>query len=263
MVIYKLLIVQRLVILMTNKIIYEESFFKNLNKLTGVPIGKIRKYAKENNPFNILEHPMVVNPNKEQLEKICKLNEFIASYNVLRMNEEENKIKFKSPIDAGKYFLALLGGMKDKERFMVAFLDTSNSIIETKTVSEGSIASAIVYPREILKMAIANDCKSIMLSHNHPGGSINSSRADRAITQRIVDIFQPLDIKVLDHIIVGGGKYSSMAEEGYLPNDVLDKANYEPTLLTDKNQTEEIIITQNDDFNYNKDDYEEDEELEM
>lgn len=241
---------------MTNRIQYEDSFLKSINKLTGIPINKIRKYAKENNPFNILEHPLVVEPNEKQLERICKLNEFIASYNVLRMNEEENRIKFKSPKDAGQYFLALLGGKRDHERFMVAFLDNSNSIIEARTVSEGDIASAVVYPRKILKMAMANDCKSIMIAHNHPGGSVNPSREDKALTQRIVDIFQPLDIRVLDHIIVGGGKYSSMAEDGYLPSDVLDKANYEPISLDGKDQIEERIMTYENDF-------EEDEEMEI
>jgi len=249
---------------MTNRIQYEDSFLKSINKLTGIPINKIRKYAKENNPFNILEHPLVVESNENQLEKISKLNEFIASYNVLRMNEEENRIKFKSPTEAGQYFLALLGGERDKERFMVTFLDNSNSIIETRTVTEGGIASAVVYPRDILKMAMANDCKSIMLSHNYPGGSIHSSNEDRTITQRIVDIFHPLDIKVLDHIIVGGGRYSSMAEEGYVPNSSIDKANYEPISLVNKDQTEESIMGyQNDDFNNNKYDNEEDDELEM
>ncbi|WFD10844.1 JAB domain-containing protein [Tepidibacter hydrothermalis] len=241
---------------MTNRIQYEDSFLKSINKLTGIPINKIRKYAKENNPFNILEHPLVVEPNEKQLERICKLNEFIASYNVFRMNEEENRIKFKSPKDAGQYFLALLGGKRDHERFMVAFLDNSNSIIETRTVSEGDIASAVVYPRKILKMAMANDCKSIMIAHNHPGGSINPSREDKALTQRIVDIFQPLDIRVLDHIIVGGGKYSSMAEDGYLPSEVSDKANYEPISLDGKHQIEERIMTYENDF-------EEDEEMEI
>src|SRR5665648_303393 len=95
----KLKLLKRLMMNMKNKITYKDSFFKNLNRLTGIPISKIKDYAKENNPFNILEHPMVVNPNEKQLEKIGMLNEFMASYNVLRMNEEESKIKFQSPTD--------------------------------------------------------------------------------------------------------------------------------------------------------------------
>ena len=217
---------------MATKEKYSDSFFRSLNKLTGIPMSKLKSYAKENNPFNILEHPGVVDPNDKQLEKINKLNEFIASYNVLKLDQENEKITFKSPNDSGKYFASLLSGVKDKERFLVAFLDNSNSIIELRTVSQGTTNMAVVYPRDILKMALANDCSSIMLSHNHPGGSLKASHEDIALTQRIVDIFRPLDIKVLDHIIVGGYSFSSMAENGVLPNDRMDVANYEPIKLT-------------------------------
>jgi DNA repair protein RadC len=217
---------------METKAKYSDSFFQSLNKLTGIPMSKLKSYAKDNNPFNILEHPGVVEPNDRQLEKLNKLNEFIASYNVLKLDQENEKITFKSPNDSGKYFASLLGGVKDKERFLVAFLDNSNSIIELRTVSQGTTNMAVVYPRDILKMALANDCSSIMLSHNHPGGSLKASPEDVTLTQRIVDIFRPLDIKVLDHIIVGGYSFSSMAENGVLPNDRMDVANYEPIKLS-------------------------------
>lgn len=129
---------------MTKRIQYKDSFFKSLNKLTGVPIGKIRDYAKENNPFNILEHPMVLNPNVKQLEKIHKLNEFISSYNVLKATEEKNRIQLSTAEASGEYFKALLSGMKDKERFLIAFLDNGNRIIEIKTVSVGTVESTTV-----------------------------------------------------------------------------------------------------------------------
>ncbi|WP_051533818.1 JAB domain-containing protein [Desulfitibacter alkalitolerans] len=136
-----------------------------------------------------------------------------------------------STIIAGQYFLALLGGMKDKERFMVAFLDSGNNIIETKTMSEGSIGQTAVYPREILKYALACDCNAMILAHNHPGCSVNPSLEDKAFTQRIVDIFHPLGIKVLDHIIVGGASYSSMKERGNIPEKCKSTANYEAITL--------------------------------
>lgn len=243
---------------MARNIKYSENFFRSLNALTGIPMKKIQAYAKENNPFNILEHPMVVEPNEKQLEKINKLNEFISSYNLLKMEEEENRIKFRSPNDAGKYFLSLLGGMKDKERFMVAFLDNSNSIIETRTISEGGINMAVVYPRDILKIAIANDCTSMILAHNHPGGSTNPSREDKSLTQKIVDIFHPIDIKVLDHIIVGGGRYSSMAEDRYLPEVSLNKACYDPIPLhgTEEAKEKNIEYQREDEMDF-------DEEMEL
>ncbi|WZL72076.1 JAB domain-containing protein [Clostridiaceae bacterium 35-E11] len=229
---------------MATKAKYSDSFFQSLNKLTGIPMSKLKSYAKENNPFNILEHPGVVEPNDRQLEKLNKLNEFIASYNVLKLDQENDRITFKSPNDSGKYFASLLGGVKDKERFLVAFLDNSNSIIELRTVSQGTTNMAVVYPRDILKMALANDCSSIILSHNHPGGSLRASNEDVGLTQRIVDIFKPLDIKVLDHIIVGGYSYSSMAENGVLPSNKMDVANYDPIELTasEEEQAEYISV---------------------
>jgi len=114
---------------------------------------------------------------------------------------------------------------------MVAFLDNGNNVIETKIMSEGSISQAMVYPREILKHAIACDCRAIILAHNHPGASTHFSPEDRALTQRIVDIFHPLEIKVLDHIVVGGTSYSSMAERGEIPQQCKSTANYEVIAL--------------------------------
>ncbi|QUH31097.1 JAB domain-containing protein [Vallitalea guaymasensis] len=210
-----------------------EIFIKSLNALTGISLKKIKNYSKGNTPFNILEHPMVVEPNEKQLTKINMLNEFISSYKVLRMKEEQEQIRFGCPSESGEYFLSLLGGMKDRERFMIAFLDNNNHIIETRVVSEGTVDMAAVYPRDILKIAIANDCSGMILSHNHPGKSLIFSREDIEITQKMVDIFHPLNIRVLDHIVVGGNQYSSLAEKGCLPNMPLNKARYEPIPLSD------------------------------
>jgi DNA repair protein RadC len=71
------------------------------------------------------------------------------------------------------------------------------------------------------------------LSRFHPGGSTNFSPEDRALTQRFVDIFHPLEIKVLDHIVVGGTRYSSMAEQGEIPHQCVSKANYEVIALSE------------------------------
>lgn len=216
---------------MNKDIQHIENFLKGLTSLTGLPSRKVRQYLKVNNPFNILEHPHILEPNEKQLEKIGLLNEFISSYNILKIYESNEKIVLNSSTISGQYFSALLGGMKDKERFMVAFLDSGNNIIETKTMSEGSIGQTAVYPREILKYALACDCKSMILAHNHPGRSLSFSTEDKLLTQRIVDIFHPLEIKILDHIIVGGNSYSSMAEKGELPDLRSGAANYKAVVL--------------------------------
>lgn len=218
---------------------YTNNFLKGLTNLTGIPLKKAQEYSKENNPFNILEHPSIIEPNEKQLQKIGLLNEFIASYNLLKAHESENKVKFSTPEQAAAYFVPLLSGIKDKERFMVAFLDNGNNIIHTKVVSKGTIAQAVVYPRDILKEALACDCKGMLLAHNHPGGSDKPSNEDKALTQKLVNIFQPLDIRILDHIVVAGVNYCSMAEKGYMPTETNEKASYEPIKVEDKSILEE------------------------
>lgn len=227
---------------MTSRKVYEESFYKNLNKLTGIPIGKIKDYAKKNNPFNILEHPSVIDLTDRQLDKINKLNDFVSTYNVLRMEEENARIQITCPQEAGDYFNALIGSKRDRERFMVAFLDTSNKIIETKTISEGTVDSAVIYPRDVLKMALANDCKGILLAHNHPSGKMTPSSPDIAITQRMLNIFKPLDIKIIDHVIVSAGKYVSFAEEQMLEDLNNELADYKPIKVGEDTNLEDEDI---------------------
>ncbi len=170
----------------------------------------------------MLEHPKTIAPNKQQLEKIHVLNEFISAYRLLKLQENENKLVFDSSKVAGEYFVSLLSGIKDREKFMAAFLDTGNNLIETRTFSEGSIGEAAVYPRMILKAALDCDCKSILLAHNHPGGSRIPSIQDRDITERLISIFAPLQISVLDHIIVANSQYHSMAEKEGMPQPSRD-----------------------------------------
>ncbi len=220
---------------------HTENFLKGLTTLTGIPMKKVKEYAKDNSPFNILEHPRIIEPNEKQLQKIGLLNEFIASYNLLKSHESENKIKITSPEQAGAYFVPLLSGKKDKEKFMVAFLDSGNKIIHSSVVSEGTVSQAVVYPREILKQALACDCKSMIVAHNHPGGSTMPSNEDKNMTQRLVDIFHPLEIRIHDHIIVADTKYTSMAEKGYMPSSAQARANYEPFEIVEATKEEEVI----------------------
>ena len=218
---------------------YASSFIKGINKLTGISESKLKKYATENNLFNVLEHPNIIDPSKPQLEKINLLNEFISTYKLLKMQEKDNKIQLNSSTRSGEYFVSMLGGIKDREKFMAAFLDNANNIIETRTFSEGSIGEAVVYPRMILKAALDCDCKSIVLAHNHPGGSLNPSIQDREITERLVSIFAPLQISVIDHIIVANIQFHSMAEQGNIPRPSPKNVNYEAIPLNEINQVKE------------------------
>ncbi|GKX31400.1 hypothetical protein SH1V18_38800 [Vallitalea longa] len=223
---------------MKNNKPYTNKFLKGLKTLTGVSYKKIENYAKNNNPLNILEHPKTVDLSEKQIQKIGLLNEFLASYNLLKNHDHEDKIKFTSPYQVANYFIPLLSGIKDKEKFMVAFLDNGNNIIETQTISEGTVSKAVIFPRELLKKAMNCDCSSMILAHNHPGGSTIPSKEDMTLTQGLVNIFTPLDIRILDHIIVAGTNYTSMEQKGLIPETCNGKASYEP-IKVGKNISEE------------------------
>ncbi|SHH60036.1 JAB domain-containing protein [Sporanaerobacter acetigenes] len=209
---------------------YKEDFLKELGLITGIDESKIKEYAKYNNPLNILERPMVIELNEEQLEKVIALNKFVGNYNLVKKFGVDEAISITSSTTAGEYFINLLGSKKDKEVFMATFLDVKNQIIESKILTEGTIDQSPIYPREILKQALGCDCSAIIFAHNHPSGVTKASREDNRITQKLVNIFKPLGIKVLDHIIVGNRNYYSMAEHGTIP-EITGIANYDEIRL--------------------------------
>lgn len=217
---------------------YASSFIKGISRLTGIAESKLKKYAAENNLFNVLEHPNTIGPNKQELEKIHVLNEFISTYKVLKLQEDENKLIINTHVVAGEYFVSLLGGIKDREKFMAAFLDAGHNIIETRTFSEGTVTEAVVYPRAILKAALDCDCRAILLAHNHPGRNLSPSIQDRNLTETLVSIFTPLQISVLDHIIVADMKFYSMLEQGTLPQPSRN-VSYDAIPLDDSKAAEE------------------------
>lgn len=247
--------------------VHASNFIKGITCLTGISESKLKKYAAENNLFNVLEHPNTIDPNKQQLEKIYVLNEFISTYKLLKLQENENRLTFNSSKIAGEYFVSLLGGIKDREKFMVAFLDIGNNIIETRTFSEGSVGEAAVYPRMVLKAALDCDCNSIVLAHNHPGSSLIPSIQDRALTAKLSAIFSPLQISVLDHIIVGGTKYHSMMEKGTMPQPS-KKISYDAIPFSKSKAVKEeetdlcVDITDCDELDLNDHDFSESEDQE-
>ena len=102
------------------------------------------------------------------------------------------------------------------EVFAVIFLNRANKINHIEIVSQGGITGTVADPRIILKKALEEDAVSIILSHNHPSGSLKPSRADEAITIKIKEAASLLDIRVIDHIIVSDEGYYSFADEGLI-----------------------------------------------
>lgn len=112
----------------------------------------------------------------------------------------------------------LRSALKDyrHEVFAVIFLNQANKINHFEVISEGGITGTVADPRIILKKALEQDAVSIILSHNHPSGSLKPSRADEMLTSKIKEAAKYFDIRVIDHIIVSEDGYYSFANEGLL-----------------------------------------------
>jgi DNA repair protein RadC len=119
-----------------------------------------------------------------------------------------------SPADVERLLRGRIANL-DRENFVVVLLNTKNEVIETPTVSVGTLSASLVHPREVFKPAIRASAASVILAHNHPSGKVEPSREDREVTKRLGEAADVLGIEVLDHIIVGDG-YFSMKEHGML-----------------------------------------------
>jgi len=102
------------------------------------------------------------------------------------------------------------------EKFKVLFLDAKNFILEEKTFFEGTVDSSAVYPREVIKAAIRHAASSLIFVHNHPSGDPDPSESDREITKELIFAANIMQIKVLDHIIIGNNCYFSFADQGLI-----------------------------------------------
>jgi len=123
--------------------------------------------------------------------------------------------RISSSSDLFRHFYPILRDKK-QEVFKVVLLDAKNIIVKETTVSEGTLTLSIVHPREVFALAIRESAAGIIFLHNHPSGDPTPSPEDRRLTDRLVTAGKLLGISVLDHVIVGDGRYVSFADEGWL-----------------------------------------------
>ena len=102
------------------------------------------------------------------------------------------------------------------EVFVAVFLTAQNRVIAVEELFRGTLTQTSVYPREIVKRALAHNAASVILAHNHPSGEANPSAADRSLTKALAEALALIDVRVLDHFIVAPGASMSFAEQGLL-----------------------------------------------
>lgn len=115
-----------------------------------------------------------------------------------------------------KDFLRLQLAHEGQEVFAVMFLDVQNQLLQFEPMFRGTLSQTSVYPREVVKRALAVQASAVILAHNHPSGIAEPSRADEFLTQTLKQALQLIDVRVIDHLVVGSDQAISFAERGLL-----------------------------------------------
>lgn len=144
--------------------------------------------------------------------------EELAIKKALKILESRLVIKghfFNNPLDTENYLKIKLAGLAHEE-FHCLFLDSQHGLIKHECLFTGTIDGASVYPREVIKKALHYNAAALIFAHNHPSGNCKPSQADISITKKLKECAQLFDIRVLDHVIIGGVTAYSLAQNGEL-----------------------------------------------
>lgn len=136
-----------------------------------------------------------------------------AAKKILLQKSRQSSDLFESP-QAVKNYLQLQCAPLENEVFGIVMLDTKHRLIGIKQLFTGTIDGASVYPREIVKACLKANCAALIIYHNHPSGVVEPSRADEVLTDRIKEALKLVDVRLLDHFIVGYEGILSFAETG-------------------------------------------------
>lgn len=146
---------------------------------------------------------------------------FVQLQAVLAMAKRHLEQEIREPLELADPqqtmdYLKLLLRDEPQEIFMAVFLDNRHRVIISEQLAKGTIDGAAVYPREVVKAALKHNAAAVIFAHNHPSGVAEPSSADQTITARLKAALKTVDIRVLDHIVIGHGKPVSFAARGMI-----------------------------------------------
>lgn len=171
--------------------------------------GNLKRLASENET-QIAEGIKGLGPSKAaQIMAAFELGRRLAAF------IDADKPQINSPADVAHL---MTPDMRDlnKETLQVLCLDTKNFVTKRRCIFEGSLNASIVHPREIFRFAVEEAAASIILVHNHPSGDPEPSSDDIQVTKQLVEVGKYVEIPVLDHIIIGEGRFVSLKEQGLI-----------------------------------------------
>lgn len=172
-------------------------------KLTLIPKEKVEAYLETGTIGAMIEHPQSLDITKNQLEKIEILRDIYKFYERATAMKYFDINQTKTIAD---YLRSHFPSLYDKEHMIVGFLDNNYRLLGAEVVSTGTLNASIVHPRDVFREAIKYGSSNLILAHNHPSGDTNPSREDISVTYRLEEVGKALNIKLLDHLIVGPSK---------------------------------------------------------
>jgi DNA repair protein RadC len=119
------------------------------------------------------------------------------------------------PAEVYAAYAPLMEDLK-REVFRIALLDAQNGLLHDRVISQGTLSASLVHPRDVFKPAILESAASVILLHNHPSGDPTPSREDVRLTRQLVECARLLDLRIHDHLVIGRGRFVSLAERGVI-----------------------------------------------
>ena len=199
-------------------------------ELIGIVLGSDKKVARllgsqdlftdstTINPLRTINQPFAEIKFRGKLtdQETARLMAAIAlGIRIVSQECPEERPHISSPSDAAQYLMPKLRHL-EHEYFGVLCLNTKNRILANKIISEGSLTCSVVHPREVLDAAIVNHAASILVYHNHPSGDPCPSEEDKGLTSVLNESCKIMGIPLLDHVVIGDGRYYSFKEHGKL-----------------------------------------------
>jgi DNA repair protein RadC len=160
-----------------------------------------------------MQNLMIKTGSRYRVATPAEVSEVHGAYVLQAVNAQRPSLAH--PAAAGSFLRQMLVG-RDYEVFVVVYLDNRNRLIRADEMFRGTIDGASVHPREVVKGALLAAAAAVIFAHNHPSGVAEPSQADELITRRLRDALALVDIRVLDHLIIGLDKTLSFAERGLL-----------------------------------------------
>lgn len=146
--------------------------------------------------------------------RVANADEIIEAARAVAGQRMQRGESFTDPQASARFFQDKLAGL-EREIFAAVFLDTRHRLIEYAELFHGTIDGAEVHPRVVVREALRCNAAAVIVAHNHPSGTAEPSAADRAVTARLKQALALMDIRLLDHIVVGGDTAMSMAAKGF------------------------------------------------